>query len=167
MQVECRVILFTMPRRRRFKPRIDCVAILGKLSSAIVLWFTHKPNSYCLGLKSRLCRLCLHSSPNPSFDKGGMRGFASSIFISHPKPLPLAREGLVASVPLASFALGIMGKLGIVGNWCVILGAHYQKLADFDSVLYTENLCYPLCSYISLEFDVLVDHISLVPVDYL
>lgn len=38
MQVECRVILFTMPRRRRFKPRIDCVAILGKLSSAIVRW---------------------------------------------------------------------------------------------------------------------------------
>ena len=71
MQVECRVILFTMPRRRRFKPRIDCVAILGKLSSLIVLWFTHKPNPYCLGLKSRLCRLCLHSSPNPSFVKGG------------------------------------------------------------------------------------------------
>ena len=38
MQVESRVILFTMPRRRRFKPRIDCVAILGKLSSAIVRW---------------------------------------------------------------------------------------------------------------------------------
>ena len=111
MQVECRVILFTMPRRRRFKPRIDCVAILGKLSSFIVLWFTHKPNPYCLGLNSRLCRLCLHSSPNPSFDKGGMRGFASSIFISHPKPLPLIREGLVASVPLASCALGIMGIL--------------------------------------------------------
>ena len=33
MQVERRVNLFTMPRRRRFKPRIDCVAILGKLSS--------------------------------------------------------------------------------------------------------------------------------------
>ena len=46
-------------------------AILGKLSSAIVRWLAHKPNPYCLGLKSRLCRLCLHSSPNPSFDKGG------------------------------------------------------------------------------------------------
>ena len=33
MQVECRGNVFTMPRRRRFKPRIDCVAILGKLSS--------------------------------------------------------------------------------------------------------------------------------------
>ena len=38
------------------------------------------------------------------------------MFISHPKPLPLIREGLVASVPLASCALGIMGKLGVVGN---------------------------------------------------
>ena len=65
-------------------------------------------------------RLCLHSSPNPSFVKGGMRGFASSIFISHPKPLPLIREGLVASVPLASCALGIVGKLGMVGNTCVM-----------------------------------------------
>ena len=36
MQVERRVNLFTMPRRRRFKPRIDCVAILGKLSSRFV-----------------------------------------------------------------------------------------------------------------------------------
>ncbi|MBQ2958477.1 MAG: hypothetical protein IJE06_02245, partial [Alistipes sp.] len=42
------------------------------------------------------------------------------MFISHPKPLPLIREGLVASVPLASYALGIMGKLGIVGNSCAI-----------------------------------------------
>ena len=33
MQVECRGNIFTMPRRRRFKPRIDCEAILGKLSS--------------------------------------------------------------------------------------------------------------------------------------
>ena len=33
MQVECRGNMFTMPRRRRFKPRKDCVAILGKLSS--------------------------------------------------------------------------------------------------------------------------------------
>ena len=38
MQVESRGNLFTMPRRRRFKPRIDCAAILGKLSSAIVRW---------------------------------------------------------------------------------------------------------------------------------
>ena len=36
MQVERRVNIFTMPRRRRFKPRIDCVAILGKLSSRFV-----------------------------------------------------------------------------------------------------------------------------------
>ena len=36
MQVERKVNLFTMPRRRRFKPRIDCVAILGKLSSRFV-----------------------------------------------------------------------------------------------------------------------------------
>ena len=35
MQVERRVNLFTMPRRRRFKPRIDCVAILGKLSERV------------------------------------------------------------------------------------------------------------------------------------
>ena len=33
MQVECRGNVFTMPRRCRFKPRIDCEAILGKLSS--------------------------------------------------------------------------------------------------------------------------------------
>ena len=32
MQVESRVNAFTMPRRRRFKPRKDCEAILGKLS---------------------------------------------------------------------------------------------------------------------------------------
>ncbi len=32
MQVESRGNLFTMPRRRRFKPRKDCEAILGKLS---------------------------------------------------------------------------------------------------------------------------------------
>ena len=36
MQVERRVNLFTMPRRRRFKPRKDCEAILGKLSSRYV-----------------------------------------------------------------------------------------------------------------------------------
>ena len=33
MQIECRGNMFTMPRRRRFKPRKDCEAILGKLSS--------------------------------------------------------------------------------------------------------------------------------------
>ena len=93
MQVECRVILFTMPRRRRFKPRIDCVAILGKLSSLIVLWFTHKPNPYCLGLKSRLV--------------------AGYVYIP-PQTPPLTKEGLVASVPLASCALDIIGILGTV-----------------------------------------------------
>ena len=32
MQVESRGNAFTMPRRRRFKSRKDCIAILGKLS---------------------------------------------------------------------------------------------------------------------------------------
>ena len=49
VQVECRGNQFTMPRRRRFKPRKDCVAILGKLSlfpyfgyrSSQILWVTH------------------------------------------------------------------------------------------------------------------------------
>ena len=95
MQVECRVILFTMPRRRRFKPRIDCVAILGKLSSFIVLWFTHKPNTYCLGLKSRLV--------------------AGYVYIP-PQTPPLTKEGLVALFQSASYALGIMGSSGIVCN---------------------------------------------------
>ena len=48
MQVESRGNLFTMPRRRRFKPRTDCEAILGKLSLLV--------NPITL---------------NPSFDKGG------------------------------------------------------------------------------------------------
>ena len=48
MQVESRGNLFTMPRRRRFKPRKDCEAILGKLSLLV--------NPITL---------------NPSFDKGG------------------------------------------------------------------------------------------------
>ena len=95
--------------------------ILGKLSSAIVLWFTHEPNTYCLGLKSRLVAGYVYIPPQtPALDKGGMRGFASSIFTFLPKPLLWQREGLVASVPLASYAQGIMGKLGIVGNTCVI-----------------------------------------------
>ena len=38
MQVECRGNMFTMPRRRRFKPRKDCEAILGKLSSYFSLY---------------------------------------------------------------------------------------------------------------------------------
>lgn len=107
MQVESRVILFTMPRRRRFKPRIDCVAILGKLSSAIVRWFTHKPNTYCPGLKSRLCRLCLHSSSNPSFDKGGACCTFSKCEL---------RSGY------------FMFHLGVKGSFCVIPGALYLKL---------------------------------------
>ena len=43
MQVESRGNLFTMPRRRRFKPRKDCEAILGKLSllvTPVTLVFT-------------------------------------------------------------------------------------------------------------------------------
>ena len=43
MQVESRGNLFTMPRRRRFKPRKDCESILGKLSllfNPITLVFT-------------------------------------------------------------------------------------------------------------------------------
>ena len=43
MQVESRGNLFTMPRRRRFKPRKDCEVILGKLSllvNPITLVFT-------------------------------------------------------------------------------------------------------------------------------
>ena len=42
------------------------------------------------------------------------------MFISHPKPLPLIREGLVALFQSASYALGIISKLGIVGNTCVM-----------------------------------------------
>ena len=38
------------------------------------------------------------------------------MFTFLPKPLPLAREGLVALFQSASCALGIMGKLGVVGN---------------------------------------------------
>ena len=41
VQVESRGNQFTMPRRRRFKPRKDCVAILGKLSSFPHVLFRH------------------------------------------------------------------------------------------------------------------------------
>ena len=49
MQVERRVNIFTMPRRRRFKSRIDCVAILGKLSSRLFTTCRHpsKPPFKC------------------------------------------------------------------------------------------------------------------------
>ena len=52
MQVERRGNQFTMPRRRRFKPRRDCVAILGKLSSLYFLSFS----SYCVYIPSNLHR---------------------------------------------------------------------------------------------------------------
>ena len=55
MQVERRGNMFTMPRRRRFKPRIDCVAILGKLSSRLVTRAaTH-----------------IYNPSHPPFEKGG------------------------------------------------------------------------------------------------
>ena len=50
MPVECRGNQFTMPRRRRFKPRNDCVAILGKLSSLYFLSFS----SYYVYIPSNL-----------------------------------------------------------------------------------------------------------------
>lgn len=53
MQVECRGNMFTMPRRRRFKPRKDCEAILGKLSSYSSL------NHY------------FYNPSKPPFEKGG------------------------------------------------------------------------------------------------
>lgn len=55
MQVECRGNMFTMPRRRRFKPRIDCEAILGKLSSYSSLYH------------------CFYNPPQtPPFEKEGL-----------------------------------------------------------------------------------------------
>ena len=55
MQVECRGNMFTMPRRRRFKPRIDCEAILGKLSSYSSLYH------------------CIYNPPQPPpFEKEGL-----------------------------------------------------------------------------------------------
>ena len=117
MQVECRVILFTMPKRRRFKPRIDCVAILGKLSSLLVLWFAYKPNSYCLGLKSRLV--------------------AGYVYIP-PQTPPLTKEGLVALFQSASSALGNLGKQGIVGNTCVIC-AILGKLSSLIVLWFTHK----------------------------
>ena len=53
MQVECRGNMFTMPRRRRFKPRKDCEAILGKLSSYTSLYH------------------CIYNPSKPPFEKGG------------------------------------------------------------------------------------------------
>ena len=53
MQVECRGNMFTMPRRRRFKPRKDCEAILGKLSSYFSLYHY------------------IYNSSKPPFEKGG------------------------------------------------------------------------------------------------
>ena len=53
MQVERRVNLFTMPRRRRFKPRKDCEAILGKLSSYSSLYHY------------------IYNPSKPPFEKGG------------------------------------------------------------------------------------------------
>ena len=53
MQVECRGNMFTMPRRRRFKPRKDCEAILGKLSSYSSLYHYFYNPSKPLRLKRR------------------------------------------------------------------------------------------------------------------
>ena len=66
MQVERRVNLFTMPRRRRFKPRIDCVAILGKLSSRLVTRAaTHIYNPSKPPFDKRGFFLCLHTNAEP------------------------------------------------------------------------------------------------------
>ena len=95
MQVESRVNMFTMPRRRRFKPRIDCAAILGKLSSRFIaraathIYIPSKPPFKCasllfvaavrqnkqvysaLTLIATLIREALflcYTKPNPGFD---------------------------------------------------------------------------------------------------
>ena len=55
MHVECRGNMITMPRRRRFKPRKDCEAILGKLSSYSSLYH------------------CIYNPPQtPPFEKEGL-----------------------------------------------------------------------------------------------
>ena len=64
MHVECRGNLFTMPRRRRFKPRKDCEAILGKLSSYSSL------NHY------------FYNPSKPPFEKGG---FVVSLRLTSPE----------------------------------------------------------------------------------
>ena len=73
MQVECRGNMFTMPRRRRFKPRIDCEAILGKLSSYTSLYH------YITIL------------PKPLFE-------GSTNVYNPPQTPPFEKEGLVVSL---------------------------------------------------------------------
>ena len=66
MQVECRGNMFTMPRRRRFRPRIDCEAILGKLSSYFSLYH------YIIILPPSLRGLRISTIlPIPPFEKRG------------------------------------------------------------------------------------------------
>ena len=68
MQVECRGNVFTMPRRRRFKPRIDCEAILGKLSSYSSLYhYIYNPPQN-LSLRGLRISTIL---PIPPFEKEG------------------------------------------------------------------------------------------------
>ena len=74
VQVERRGNQFTMPRRRRFKPRKDCVAILGKLSSLYILSFSfyyiYIPSNLplsalCFFSLLRLGKECEHSLLSP------------------------------------------------------------------------------------------------------
>ena len=90
MQVECRGNMFTMPRRRRFKPRKDCEAILGKLSSYSSLY---------------------HYITIPPLFEG------STNIYNPPQTPPFEKEGLVvarwATLPMAGVVNGLMGLIDI------------------------------------------------------
>jgi len=65
VQVESRVNLFTMPRRRRFKPIKDCFSNPRQVKLTSRADFFHKPNPYCLGLKRRLEPVIFIFLPKP------------------------------------------------------------------------------------------------------
>ena len=95
MQVECRGNIFTMPRRRRFKPRIDCEAILGKLSSYSSLYH------------------CIYNPPQtPPFEKEGL---VVSLRLTSPKVSNiLSVTSSFCTISMALYAKIKRSKIGVI-----------------------------------------------------
>ena len=90
-----------MPRRRRFKPRIDCVAILGKLS-----FYSSLYHYIYILLKS-----LFEGSTN---------------IYNPPQTPPFEKEGLVVSLRLTSPA--VSNILSVTSSFCTISMALYAKI---------------------------------------
>ena len=109
MQVECRGNMFTMPRRRRFKPRIDCEAILGKLSSYSSLYHY------------------IYNPSKPLFE-------GSTNIYNPPQTPPFEKEGLVVSLRLTSPKVRTIQIAILRYGHCLVVVEEILRCAQDDSI---------------------------------